>query len=347
LELEDPSPFGPGIVPENIIEGVYYSAEADMRPATGERYVLAMVIEAGEGGIINQARVRLRRLTQAGTYIVETPFGTTSINVTDPTDDIDASFPGFTLGAPPDFINTLNGNISCFWSNGTGSLVVVPGRTFIGDGTTLAPLIPMAPCPQTAAQLIYRVTAPNGVVVQTNQFIVQGMVFPGTGIIPTRTTYERVADGSVARLDSFVRSQPGKSITVNATGMARNRIMVEDPLNPGFYAMRMRFQAGVTDIPATINIQGLTVSLVDEIKITQAFYNVGTDVLTIKAESSDLSNPPVLTAFDQAGREIGQLVDGTLTATVAVSPSHITVKSSIGGSTTQIVDDRGGNQIGN
>jgi hypothetical protein len=32
---------------------------------------------------------------------------------------------------------------------------------------------------------------------------------------------------------------------------------------------------------------------------------------------------------------------------VAVSPSHITVKSTIGGSTTQIVDDRGGNQIGN
>jgi hypothetical protein len=321
-------------------------ASVDMRPATGERFILSLVVEAGEG-LLNNARIRLRRLTQAGTYIVDTPYGQTSINVTDPTDDIDTTFPGGAIGAPPDFANALNGNLTCFWSNGTGGLVVVPGRTFLGDSATAAPLIPKAPCPQTAADLIYRVTMPNGVVVESNLFTVEGMIFPGTGIIPTRTTYERVADGSIARLDSFVRSQPGKTITVNATGMARNRIMVEDPLNPGFYYLRQRFAAGTTAIPATISVQGLTVGLVDEIKITQAFYNVGTDVITISAESSDLSNPPVLTAFDQNGREIGQLVDGTLTATMDVSPSHITVKSSIGGSTTQIVDDRGGNQTGN
>jgi hypothetical protein len=123
--------------------------------------------------------------------------------------------------------------------------------------------------------------------------------------------------------------------------------MVEDPLNPGFYYMRQRFQAGVTDIPATIDVQGLTVSLVDEINISLVRYNVGTDQIVIHATSSDLSNPPVLTAFDQAGREIGQLVDGVLTATLEVSPSAVTVKSSRGGSTTQIVDDLGGNQVGN
>jgi hypothetical protein len=188
---------------------------------------------------------------------------------------------------------------------------------------------------------------PDGTVNETNLFTVEAMVFPGTGVVPTRTTYERVADGSVARIDAFVRSAPGATILVNATGLARDRIMVEDPLNPGFYYMRNRLAAGTTVIPTTVNIQGLTVALVDEVNISVARYNVGTDVLTVSAQSSDLSNPPVLTAFDQAGREIGQLVNGTLTTTLVVSPSAVTVRSANGGSTTQIVDDLGGNQTGN
>jgi hypothetical protein len=347
LALIDPSPTGPGVVASNIEEAVFYSAEGDLQPATGERYVLALVIEAGEGGVLNEARIRLRRLTLAGTYIVDTPYGQTSINVTDPTNDVDTTFPGFTVGSPPDFANTLNGNISCFWSNGTGGNVVVPNRTFIGDGTTLAPLTPTAPCPQTTADLIFRVTAPDGSVIETNQFIVQGMLFAGTGVIPTRTTYERNADGSVARLDNFVRSTPAATITVNGTGLPNNRIMVEDPLNPGYYYLRERFTVATTVIPATINVQGLTVNLVDEVNIGLARYNVNNDQLTINADSSDLNDVPVLTAFDQAGRQIGVLAAGTLTATLVVPPSSVTVRSSHGGSATLIVDAIGGNQIGN
>jgi hypothetical protein len=210
---------------------------------------------------------------------------------------------------------------------------------------TDAPLIPLAACPQTAADMVFRITMPDGTVLQTNLFSVQGMVFKGTGVLPLRTTYERNADGTVARLDSFVRSIVGATINVRGAGLP-NRRMLENAQKPGDYVLRQRFQVGTTVIPDTITIEGLTVALSDEVDVRLARYNVNNGTLTVRAESSDLNEPPVLTAFDHNGQLLGTLTAGELVTTLPIQPASVTIRSSQGGQATQVVDILGGNVIG-
>jgi hypothetical protein len=352
LELVDPGvpggDPGPGVTEANLVEGFFYVAEGVIQPVTGEKFLVRMEVEGAGGVVLHDVRIRLRNMVQTGTYIVDTPFGSTSIAVANAADNVDTLLPGGGTGAPPDFATALHGPFSCFWSNGTGNLVVVPGHTFLGDFTTEAPLIPQAPCTQTAADLVARVTLPDGTVTETNLWTVQAELFPGTGIIPKRTTYERTADATVARIDSFVQSVPGAIIHITSPNLPNNLTYVEEPTAPGGFYIRRNFQGTPPVVPTTVTIEGSTVALTDRVNITIARYNVGTDRLQVSAASSDLSANPTLTAFDQHGQTLGVLTAGVLDITpgLTVPPAIVTVRSSLGGSenaTTQIL---GGNQIG-
>jgi hypothetical protein len=350
LELEDPGvpggDPGPGATFENIGEGFFYLAKAEIRTALGERFLVRIEAEVTGGQVLHDVRIRLRKLVQPGTYIVETPLGslTTTLAAVGG-NDFDGTLPGGAVGIQPDYAGALNGNISCFWSNGTGNAVVVPGQSFLGDSVTDAPLIPNPACPQTAADMIFKITLPDGSVQQTNLFSVQGQLFQGTGVLPRRTTYERNADGAVARLDSFVRSLPGQIINVSGAGLP-NRRMLENPQRPGDYVLRQRFQGTAPILPPAITIEGLTVALIDEVDVRLARYNVNNDTLTVRAASSDLNQPPVLTAFDQDGLSLGTLTAGELTVTLPIQPASVTIRSSKGGEASQVVDILGGNVIG-
>jgi hypothetical protein len=351
FEMEDPGvpggDPGPGATFENIAEGFHYLAKAEIKTALGERFLVRIEAEVTGGQLLHDVRIRLTKLVQPGTYIVETPLGslTTTLAAVGG-NDFDGTLPGGTVGIQSDgYAGALGGNISCFWGNGTGSNVVVPGQTFLGDSATDAPLIPLPACPQTATDMVFRITLPDGSVQETNLFTVQGQVFQGTGVLPLRTTYERSADGTIARLDSFVRSIVGETINVSGAGLP-NRVMLENPQKPGDYVLRQRFQAGTTVIPDTITIEGLTVALIDEVDVSVARFNVGTGQLLVRADSSDLNQPPVLTAFDQDGQLLGTLTAGELTTTLPIQPASVTIRSSKGGQASQVVDITGGNVIG-
>lgn len=365
-ELEDPGvpggDPGPGFVVGNIVEFTYYRTEANIVDGTpnGERFRLRIEVQGGilpPESINNAVRLRLRNLVQAGTYLIDTPFNSTigqqSVEVVDPADDVDIELPGGVLGTAPSLGPALGGNVMCFWSNGTQT--TVDGQDFLGDGVAEQPLVPItgnAACPQQAADLVFRITFPDGTtVVESNLFTVEAKLFDGVGVLPVRSVYERNTNGNLARIDLWVKSVADASIVVSGTNL-RARTMLQSDTTPGSYYLRQRVLPGGSPVPSTIDVAGATVSVVDAVTITRARHNVNNDTLDIRAVSSDAFAVLTLTVTDQDGNPVlppgpNELAGGRFQAAVAVPPglpaSRVTVTSSQGGSATLPVDVRGGN----
>ena len=371
-ELEDPGvpggDPGPGFVAGNILEFTYYRTEANIVDGTpqGERFRLRIEVQGGvipPASINNAVRLRLRNLVNQGTYLVRHPFNTdnTLLEVEVGPDEIesgvDMELDGGQLGQAPDFSAALSGPVMCFWSN--GSQTTVDGQDFLGDGVAEAPLVPISGnpnCSQDADDLVFRVTIPAGngqpiTTVEIADFSVEAKLFDGVGILPLRSTYERNANGNVARIDLWVKSVAGATIPVTGDGIPNGRDMVEDASRPGTYFLRQRALPAGSPAPDTLNVAGATVSVADEINITRARHNVNTDLLEIRVASSDVFGAPTLTACcDGDGNPLGVLVGGQLNISGGLAnvppnapPFEITVTSSQGGSASKIVDVRGGN----
>ncbi|UCF93421.1 MAG: hypothetical protein JSW39_04450 [Desulfobacterales bacterium] len=369
-ELVDPGTVGgtPGaFVDGNILEFTYYRAEANFAP-TADIKNFRLRIEV-QGGVLppvsinNAVRLVMTFNPNApqGTYTIFHPFGSQQVEVTQAEIDtrLDMELDGGVLGIFPALDAARAGNVQCFWSNGTAT--VVDGMSFFGDALTAAPLVPAtnaATCPQgpadgdplTAGDLEFGVLFPDGTTAfSTDLFTVEGKLAPELGFLIDRATYERNAAGTLARADLWLSSIPAQNIVVSAgTAQLRGpatRIMLEDAANPGRYYLRQRLDeaAGIPlpPNPITLLINGEETRLVDEVRITQAIHNVNTDTVTINVSSSDAINVggPTFEFRD----EFGNLVPPAGAVPPNAALREITATSSAGGSDTEDVDVRGGN----
>ena len=379
--------FEEPFVESNIAEFTYYRAEANMDGPDGSRYRLRIEVQGGilpPATINNAVRLRLRNLTETGTYTVIHPFGTLPVEVGPPDgtgriDDVDMELPGGVLASAPNFAPAVNGNVHCFWENGTSALVTAvqpgtglpyPAGAFLGDSITPGPLVAKPACPgQTnagptgpyvAGQLAFTVIFPSGVRVETNAFTVEAQRFVGVGLVVQRSTYQRSANGRVTRVDAWANSVPGSVLIVNGDGITDQQ-MVENTAKEGEFYIRTRTLPAGSPPPAMINISGTTAIVNDAVDITLARFDTASGDLTVSARSSDVyddpgTGRPVLTAYDANGSTLlGELVYprgnnavGTLVVATpgGTPPEKVVVKSSKGGMLTLPVSTTGADLVG-
>jgi hypothetical protein len=95
---------------------------------------------------------------------------------------------------------------------------------------------------------------------------------------------------------------------------------------------------GITTIPGSVCVKDsapaspvyIPRTVADEVIVTEAFFDPNDETLSVRAISSDQTNPPVLTL----GGGFGELEDGAILADVSAPPAHVHVQSSAGGSGT-------------
>ncbi|MHB1400156.1 MAG: CHRD domain-containing protein [Trichloromonadaceae bacterium] len=175
-----------GFVAGNIGEALFYAAVAEFTTPAGESILAQCVIEAAGPGpgavgdtVANAALIRLRGLTVAGNYTIETPCGTFGPIPFDPAVDgteirsgpeltsigVLADVPSFSGARPAVVSPETPVVVELFASNGTGA----PG--FLGDGITFAPLSgPLQTGGPTA------VTVSGAISATSSDFLVVGKV---------------------------------------------------------------------------------------------------------------------------------------------------------------------------
>ena len=174
--------------------------------------------------------------------------------------------------------------------------------------------------------------------VQTSLFTVSGKVFTQVepaALVTTRTTYARQAN-STGQVDIFATSDAAANVTVSG---GANLPAGENPLTGDgsglFYSSLLLKDAAILPrvVSVTANSSGKTPTrllslLTDKVDITRAEYNLQLKTMTLEAVSSDLLNPPTLTAFG-----FGNLSNGSLTVPdITAAPSKVRVISTAGGS---------------
>ena len=329
-------------------EAFWWSAETLIALPTGGQALLVLATEAtflpafGDGNQAFFSRVRMRIDTPApGTYTVTYPYGTEvfrnvaagrrGINFTADLDPITQSAVGpFLHWTAPDYPLTSP---------------LAPGVNFLGDGLT-----EHAVTGSPTGNNFFRIDGPVGCgiggpgvdFIQTDLFVVSGKVFAGaipTALVPGRACYYRTAAGA-GSLELFATSTPTAAVTVTGGPNLPQTapITLTGNATGAFFALAPLADASV--LPATVTfsavdaINSTTTTLVpmplmDCVTISLAQYVVPTQTLTIKATSSDLLVPPVL-SYGAAALTNGQLVQ----TNVAIPPTSVTVTSAAGGSAT-------------
>lgn len=319
----------PSLLYEAALEGTFASA----------------VPEAGSQVAFTRIRIRMDAPV-AGTYTVIHPYGTETFNVTTPgrrainmTRDLGINL--FPAGP-------LSGDVGP-WLVRVGFPQTFGTETFIGD-----PGIPGPVTGSPTGNNFVRVNGPAGSniggaginTVTITDFAVMGKVF--TGQIPSpltidRTTYAR--DASSGQIDVFVTALPTAILTISGTGIANTNLSQDFPATGKFFT---HLPLASSTLPATLNITNSLdvppilnpVALVDEVVISQSFYNPVTRNLTIKADSRDNLAPlPTLTVpqlaapntLDATGTLVKNLPANT------IPPLTVTVNSNLGGSATAFV----------
>lgn len=342
LEVLDPNG---GFVAANIAEMFYYVAEAEMLPASGERFRFRAIIEGAGGLLFNTVRLDLRNIVTAGDYTISAvpPFMPADFTVTLPVGDTTVFVPPDATGAAPGFLGAIPGNVQFFVGNGTGINVPPVVGNFVGDGVTLAPL---------ANGSVFTVSGPFGpaganATVSTPDFMVQGKIAGQVVVLTVNgATFKRGAVPAIqgGHVDVSATSDPLATVTVggltpapvamtgNGLGSFFAHIPVADPtLLPATVAVTATLPGALpTDPPVVTTVNQ---PLVDQVKITKAEYNASNQTLTIEASSSDLFGAPTLTALNvDTGANLGALVGGVLSVPlVTTPPNRVRVNSSAGG----------------
>jgi len=349
-------------------ESFYYSAASILPIEGGELANLAFVMEAAflsgvapDGGItfLRTDLQKMRNLTPNSTYRVTHPYGTFTFD----TDAIGDTTGGGGVAIrledgpavpaqwlPPGMKAATNTGIGPFLTRKTGGLIfdAASGNTYIGDGATEVEVVG-----SPTGNNFYRIERilTNGVPVtpvpgvsswEKITFVLNGKVF--TGPIPSdltvSATYAR--DASSAQVDIFATALSGAVLTISGTGITTTQLTPDTPANGKYF---LHIPLGTSPLPTnllmtnSLDLQATPphpVTLVDEVNITQAFYNTVARTLTIKAASRDKISPPTLTVpafaapntLDATGTVVLTLPAG------AIPPASIQVVSSAGGSAT-------------
>jgi hypothetical protein len=343
-------------------ESFYFIADAiitGVGPARAEQAVLRIALEAAfltgvtPNGGITFLRVNLKRMAglTPGTYTVTYPYGqfTFPVDANGDTPKVsgqafraeDPIAPSPGIYFPPEMRQATLTHVGPFLTAASG-LVTDPitGHVYVGN--------PGTPTTVTGSPLgtnFFRIDGPNvggpGVnSIQTDLFAIAGRVF--TGKIPLFTNLDRVTyarDAATGHVDAFVTGTPGAVLDLSGTGLATTRLAADaTPPNDRFFAsipFGAALPTGVkitnrSDVPTPTDY---LVTLVDEVKVTQADYDPVAKTLTIQAASRDTVAPlPELTAvnvplpnvLDAAGTLVAQLG-------AALPPLVVEVRSSKGG----------------
>jgi hypothetical protein len=343
----------PGNFPDEFF---FFNANSTMNVNSG-RALLVLALEgafanggvlAGDQMVFARLRIRVDVPAPGGTYRVIHPFGVEEFTNLSPgikainfTSDI-----GIVAGQ---FDHALNGPIANFLRASTSAggppsplVVLNGGNTFIAD-----PLVTTAVTGSPFGTNVFRIEGPNiggpGIdFIETDQFTLMGRVHLAPVPSPvqvTRATYRR--DSSSAQADVFVTATPaiGRPTPVlSVTGAgARGTLLKRD----GTHYFGQPELPDPTNIPASITITNSSDSppttteadLVDDVIISSATYDPGSQKLTVKAMSGDQLSPPTLLVAGFGPMDS----NGEFSKSLEVPPSEVTVLSSHGGRDTHKV----------
>jgi hypothetical protein len=155
-------------------------------------------------------------------------------------------------------------------------------------------------------------------------------------VFVSAATYERGIRGN-GNANYFVQAAPGHLVHLSTPGGIA-RLMQEQA--PGRYYARMpfsltQFSTDFTVMDLTdLSLAPVTGTINDVVNIKAAVFSDATAMLTVMALSSDTTGAAQLDVFGDDGSHLGTLSRGRLSAQVQAVPSSITVRSSLGGSST-------------
>lgn len=320
----------------------------------------------GDQIVFGRIRIRINDLPYSGTYTVRHPFGTRVFpdQVAGSrlffTEDI-----GFNC-QQGQFDCALVSHLGPFLlpSDVPGGIespaVTGPaGKLYIADPARLGPVTG-----SPAGQNFFSVEGPNGFILQTNDFNLMGRIFTGT--IPGRVTLDRASytqAPAVQKLDVFSTAFPTTQgrIPPNATPPAITPLLSffnapcdVDPVTGALTAPAGQLdvqmfndnryywgQSQPNPIPSGVCVQDETArdatgqlvpafyqaAVTDEVTVTEAAWDPASLLLSVKAASSDATNPPTLTLNGHGPMTAGAISVSPLLA----PPAKVHVVSSAGG----------------
>ncbi|WP_449432752.1 hypothetical protein [Pseudomonas putida] len=306
--------------------------------------------EPVEGDQVSFARVRIRvDVPTAGTYVVTHPYGVEVFDIPaggrraiNMTRDIGIAGAG-------DFSGALKGDVGPFLRSVNGPYTEGSER-FIGD-PNLDERVTGSPFNTN----FVRIEGPGGIDLRTELFSISGklsQVTLPTPLMPQRSTYSRRSENGDlhAQQDVFVMAPPPPA-AVTLTSQTPNLNLTEangtgawyaqSALNPTLPATLVLTADNRVAIP-TSSPTSANLPLTDLVTITRAEYSMASGRLTLVANTSDETTPPVLTAHTGNGTLIGDLSGTGPVKTLSmglspIPPAKVKVSSANGGSDSEDV----------
>lgn len=344
-----PDPTQPMSFPDNFPDEMFYQlADSDITLPGGGKAVSSFNLEGAFGGgppkagdqiVFGRVRFFYKGLQPGKTYRITHPYGVDELTADDAGDIRFTEDGGLSIGQ---FGEALNSRIGPFLKWDPAVAPAAPAG-YLGDGAT-PHAITGSPY-STNYVRIQGIPGPNGEAadpldVQDNQFTVMGKIATTGGVDVPRVTYSRAAtDTTGGMLDVFAGSDIApQSLEVTGDGFDPTLLRGAN----GEYEARVAF-TGATP-PATVKVTNTgdqpnsvkTATVTDGVS-GRAIYNADTQQLDISGNSTDLANPPTLTA-----EGFGQLTNGLLSVPSRPGvPAGVTITSSAGGSVTVPVEMTG------
>ncbi|HET9861093.1 MAG TPA: hypothetical protein VFQ19_15030 [Nocardioidaceae bacterium] len=352
LMEEMPNGLEPISFPGNWpMESFYHQVGAVVDvPSGGLGYVAALeatfaneAVQEGDQVVFGRVRFDLD-LPGAGTYKVTHPYGVDTFNVSE------AEADGFRYveditPAPGNFALAMKSRINPFLVREGGIITDANGNKYIGD--------PAEETRVTGSPLgtnYFKVELLNAdgtatVIGETDVFGLMGKVSTNSGVNAGKAILNDSAAGKF--LDVFAGTDAGDVITVEGTGFEKTTLQSE----AGRYSARIPLTG--TDTPTTVKVTNesdvpaasKTITVTDEVVVSGAVYDTGTDLLTVTASSTDTTEPPVLTLDGLTGTD-GTAVTvgagGTAQVSLQAAPVNVKVTSTGGGADMAPVTMSGG-----
>ena len=343
------------VFPTQFPDELFYNLTSSVISGIGgiarNRAVLTMALEGAfatgavaEGQQIVFARFRLRvdGVTPGETYVLTYPYGVKSFQA-DPAGLINFTDDQGCLAAGCSFDSVLtSSNIGPFlqWDAAESA----PPAGYVGDPNVTHTIVGS---PFTTN--VFRLQGPNvgglGIdVIETDQFSVMGKQYTdavASALTIDRSSYSRTSPVT-AKVSVFARSSGDATLVVTGAGIPTTT-MTKDAVSGRFFAAILPTDPNT--LPSSIRVTATAPnstpvvresSLVDEVTVLDATFDEASGVLSIQAESSDLSANPTLSASTSLPTlPLGTLdATGALVVNTTVPSSSISVMSSAGGAST-------------